>query len=463
MKKKILTSLFILATAAAHTQWSITGNSGTNPPTNFLGTTDAKALVFKTNNQLSGILNPSLGSAGFGYLSLYNNTGGLNTAIGYRAMYTNTSGGDNTAVGEGALEFNTTAGANAAVGEYALHSTTTGGGNTSVGAESLASNTTGSGNTALGSYALLGCVTGTNNTALGYNADFSVTSTSYTNATVIGYSASVTASNQMRLGSTGVTSIGGTVGWTTFSDGRFKSQIEENVPGLDFIKQLRPVTYTLNTSALSSFLRPPNKTDKHGNKIPTLETNDNEGVVFSGFLAQEVASTAQKLGYDFHGVDKPKNDKDLYGLRYAEFVTPLVKAVQELSNENDSLKTQISTLQSQNNQLQSQINDILQQINNLKSGNNGSGTSSTTPVLKQNAPNPFNSNTTISYFLPSTISNAQLIVSNVKGQLLKTINLNNNGEGLVTIQGGELAAGSYFYTLVADGKRIDTKQMILTR
>src|SRR4249920_2414127 len=30
--------------------WSLTGNSGTNPPTNFLGTTDNKALVFKTNN-----------------------------------------------------------------------------------------------------------------------------------------------------------------------------------------------------------------------------------------------------------------------------------------------------------------------------------------------------------------------------------------------------------------------------
>jgi hypothetical protein len=30
--------------------WSLTGNSGTNPPTNFLGTTDAKRLVFKTDS-----------------------------------------------------------------------------------------------------------------------------------------------------------------------------------------------------------------------------------------------------------------------------------------------------------------------------------------------------------------------------------------------------------------------------
>lgn len=30
-------------------QWSLTGNAGTNPPTNFLGTTDAEPLVFKTD------------------------------------------------------------------------------------------------------------------------------------------------------------------------------------------------------------------------------------------------------------------------------------------------------------------------------------------------------------------------------------------------------------------------------
>ena len=36
-----------------------------------------------------------------------------------------------------------------------------------------------------------------------------------------------------------------------------------------------------------------------------------------------------RFGYDFSGVDKPKNDKDFYGLRYAEFTVPLVKAVQE--------------------------------------------------------------------------------------------------------------------------------------
>jgi len=40
-------------------------------------------------------------------------------------------------------------------------------------------------------------------------------------------------------------------------------------------------------------------------------------------------------------VDAPKNDSDLYALPYAEFVAPLVKAVQELSKQNEELLKRI--------------------------------------------------------------------------------------------------------------------------
>ena len=51
-------------------------------------------------------------------------------------------------------------------------------------------------------------------------------------------------------------------------------------------------------------------------------------------MAQEVEQAAKELGYEFNGVDEPKNDGDHYGLRYAMFVVPLVKAVQELEQKN---------------------------------------------------------------------------------------------------------------------------------
>jgi hypothetical protein len=56
-------------------------------------------------------------------------------------------------------------------------------------------------------------------------------------------------------------------------------------------------------------------------------------IQYTGFIAQEVERAAAELGFDFSGVDKPKNERDLYGLRYAEFVVPLVKAVQELDEK----------------------------------------------------------------------------------------------------------------------------------
>ena len=49
----------------------------------------------------------------------------------------------------------------------------------------------------------------------------------------------------------------------------------------------------------------------------------------TGFIAQEVEQAAKEVGYDFDGVQLPKNDHDHYTLGYSTFVVPLVKAVQE--------------------------------------------------------------------------------------------------------------------------------------
>jgi hypothetical protein len=70
-----------------------------------------------------------------------------------------------------------------------------------------------------------------------------------------------------------------------------------------------------------------------------------------GFIAQEVEQAANMIGYDFSGVDAPKNDKDLYALRYAEFVIPLVKAVQEQQQQLNEMRIEIALLKEQNNVL----------------------------------------------------------------------------------------------------------------
>ncbi len=63
------------------------------------------------------------------------------------------------------------------------------------------------------------------------------------------------------------------------------------------------------------------------------------------YVAQEVEETVQAAGYEFSGVDALKSADDRYGLRYAEFVVPLVNAVRELSAANVGLRDRILQLE----------------------------------------------------------------------------------------------------------------------
>ncbi len=148
--------------------WSTLGNSATNPTVNFIGTIDNVPLNFRVNNLRSGIIDPLLGNAFFGYQSgLSNTTGVANTAVGERAMNSNTSGGYNVAVGNQALLFNTTANFNSAFGAGALRANTTAGNNSAFGYEALNLNTTGNDNTAMGMYSLRSNLGGIANAGFG--------------------------------------------------------------------------------------------------------------------------------------------------------------------------------------------------------------------------------------------------------------------------------------------------------
>src|SRR6266542_785577 len=202
--------------------------------------------------------------------ALYSNRGSYNTANGSYALYYNTSGNWNTANGNYALSGNTTGSYNTANGSDALFSQSTGYYNTANGYKALYRNTTGYKNTANGSNALYSNTTGNYNTAIGdgagslndnnarctfigVDADQDVT-TDFFNSTALGNTSRITASNQVRIGNILVTSIGGYEPWTNLSDGRFKKNVKENVPGLVFINQLHAITYTIDVTNLRNFL-----------------------------------------------------------------------------------------------------------------------------------------------------------------------------------------------------------------
>jgi trimeric autotransporter adhesin len=292
-----------------------------------------------------------------GFESLNSNTiGYANTANGYQTLFSATTGSYNTGAGYQSLYYNTDGSFNSTTGVYALYKNTSGKLNTAMGSQSLFFNTVGDNNVAIGHNSLYNNIGGINNTAIGYGSlQFNVsggnniaigreagTSSSYNNTISIGNNGWLNAfHNQVFLGNASNTWIGGWVGWSIYSDGRMKKNIKEDVQGLAFIKRLRPVTYHRDIDLATTLT---------GNKSVAdyPQKYDAEKIKTSGFVAQEVEQAAIASGYDFDGVQKPKDEKSLYAVTYASFVVPLVKAVQELSAQNETMQSEIQQLKAQN-------------------------------------------------------------------------------------------------------------------
>ena len=460
MKKIVflLIAFALIANVSAQLEVDSSGNTHVggdiyieSTPDFSIGTTNDVPITFKVNNASAGFTGNSwYANVSFGYGALPNLlVGGVNanTAVGFEALRNNMFV-DNTAIGHQALYYNKWGEMNVATGKHALY------------------NSEGNGNTANGMRALYSDITGYANTALGFGAD--VNAGNLSNATAIGSGAVVDSSNHVRIGNDYVTKIGGYATWTTYpSDGRAKKNIRANVPGVDFIKLLQPVTYNLDLDVVDELQRSDDPKinafrdslrmarSPEQKEIEAQARANKEKIVYSGFIAQDVEAAAKSVGYDFSGVDAVGNGKGTYGIRYAEFVVPLVKAVQELS---------------------AQVNELTELVNRLdpnilKSESNAPDKTEATDIvdpiiaqckLYQNAPNPFNENTQIRFFILESIKVAKLCIYNLQGTQVKQIMITQRGEGSQRISGSELNAGMYLYALIVDGREVDVKRMILT-
>ncbi|MES2430517.1 MAG: tail fiber domain-containing protein [Bacteroidota bacterium] len=372
---KLLTSA-----GSSSSGWSLTGNAGTDTAVNFLGTTDNQPIIFRTNNIKSGQLtsqNIYLGdSAGINTKETVSPFSVRNVAIGRKAFLYNDSGSYNVAIGAFALGSSTSEIDNVAVGDFALASSDDyyGGGsiNTAVGSTSMANVVDGQFNTALGGYTMLSNFSGFANTAVGTFADCldTLAQLDVNNATAIGFAALADIDDMVRIGNEDVQQIGGQVEWSTLSDGRFKKDIRTENTGLDFIMQLRPVSYHYDFQQMrNSRIKQLTKAskglinghpDKKASKLlefynsPAYKTKvvKNESKIYNGFIAQEVEAAAKKIGYDFSGVVAPTKPNGKYALRYATFVVPLIEAVQQ----------QQQTIEEQNKK----IDDLIKRLEKLE-------------------------------------------------------------------------------------------------
>ena len=301
---------------------------------------------------VTGKQNTYLGyEAGFGASGQSNSN---NTGIGHKAMNLISTGGDNVVIGFNAGAAMTLAGQNVYIGKDCAEASNEGDYNTVVGHGSYKSasgnnanfntvfgwetgklQTTGANNTLIGAKAGDTLEEASGNTAVGYDVDFN--STNADGRIAIGQSFTATDDNSVHLGNDHgfvKNSFSSNNTWTQVSDIRLKKNINNDSLGLEFINELRPVTFNW---------KPLNEVDTEFiDGCPNHKGEKDTETLIHGLIAQEVKSAMDKVsnttfnGWE-EGIDGQSVSREM-------FITPLIKAVQELSSQVTELKKEIEEL-----------------------------------------------------------------------------------------------------------------------
>lgn len=132
------------------------------------------------------------------------------------------------------------------------------------------------------------------------------------------------------------------------SDERNKENIEDSKLGLDFINQLRPVSYKWKDTIQQVKIY----NEETGPEGKMIEVEKKSSRIRYGLIAQEVKTVLDDLkistndfgGYIDSSVNEPEKPQVL-GLNYTEFIGPLIKAVQELSSALNALVARVESLE----------------------------------------------------------------------------------------------------------------------
>jgi len=263
-----------------------------------------------------------------------------NIAIGHGAGDSVTTGKFNTIIGPLAGDSLQDDDHNVMIG-YASGTAAQSDNNVFVGGSSGANVSTGAGNVCIGSSAGNSTVlltTGGSNVIIGLNARTVANSTD--NSIVIGEAVTGVGSNNFTFG-TGTTDSNIAHGATTItapSDERYKENIANSSAGLSFINDLRPVTF--------QWKKEKDVPSDHRAYVADSDKRvmNSNGETNHGFIAQEVKTAIDnhaelKDGFDMWSEEVADGEGGRQRVAPAALIPMLVKAIQELSAEIETLKS----------------------------------------------------------------------------------------------------------------------------
>jgi len=453
MKTKLIIGSFLALAGAAHAQWS--GSSSTTGNIYRSGnvgigsgmTSPGYALDINGSaiNDGMRITMPSTGTGGASIFLNNQNSGGHNyvlqstgtangQGVGHFTIYDNTAGKDR-------LFINSTG--NVGIG------TTSPYGKLNVVETTIANSTCG--------YFSISNTSGTQVEGVRGEADGT-----YTNVGGIFLGGSNSGSSVFNIGVWGVVAYAtSTNNWAGYFNGRtycpagvfsssdkkLKNNIQPLTGAMDKIKLLKPSTYTFKTEEYSQMGLPEGR--QMGLIAQEVET-----------IFPEIVAEVKEASYKNRAGERIVTNPDHKSINYTNLIPVLIAGIQEQELTIESLGKTIQSLQNQLD-AQKQITDQLSQKSSGTTGINSINPIETGFQMSQNEPNPFTHETVVKYTLPETISNAFMAVYDLTGKQISTFPINLKGSSSITITSEKLAAGIYIYSIVADGKVVDSKRMIV--
>lgn len=169
---------------------------------------------------------------------------------------------------------------------------------------------------------------------------------------------------------------------------------------------------------------------------------------YMGVIAQDVEKVAPQAVKTVHDGTKAVSYEMLVGL--------LIEGFKEQSAKVAQLESDLNACCTKND------GGKTNRTSNSSTSNENYNINESQSFIKQNKPNPFSNETIIEYNIVSKSNTSSIMIFDMNGKLLKTYQVKDQGKGQLIINGKELAAGLYHYSLVVDGQEIDTKKMIIT-
>lgn len=211
----------------------------------------------------------------------------------------------------------------------------------------------------------------------------------------------------------------------SLSDKNYKKNFEPLNNALAKVKQMKAWYYNWDTQ-----------------KHPDMGLSDTRQL---GFVAQEVGNIIPEA------ISKTPEGTVL--MNYNAILPVLTEAIKEQAATIEAQKETIESLEERISRLETALDKLLGQDTKSLKGSF---------KLEQNAPNPFSDKTVIAYELPQNMTKAHIIITDLSGKNIKTIQLNDCC-GEITLSAHDLAEGTFVYSLIANGKVLKTNKMVVAK